>query len=221
MEVIVSLAIFVLAFLALHAMVNMSGERAIDIQEKSETAHRCQSIMAEVMSGVVALQSQSEQAFDDNPDYSWSMDCTQQGTVANLWTVTVHVTRTRKDGNNLETSLTQMIVDPSIRGSTFDTVSISSSSSSGSGSQGGSSSSGGTSTPASGGTTTPAGGAGGGAAKGGTTTPGAGAGKGTTTPAMGTGKGTTTPPATGTGKGTTPATGTGKGGASTPAPKGG
>jgi hypothetical protein len=221
MEVIVSLAIFVLAFIALHAMVNMSGERAIDIQEKSETAHRCQSKMAEVMAGVVPLQSQSDQAFEDNPDYSWSMECSQAN-VANLWTVTIHVTRARKDGKKVETSLAQMVLDPSVRGSTFDTVSISSSSS-GSGGQGGSSPSGGSSTPSSGGTSTPAGGGGGGTAKGGTTTPGTGTGKGTTS-GTGTGKGTTTTPGTGTGKsspGTGTGTGTGKSGASAPSTKGG
>jgi len=46
MEVIVSLAIFLLAFVGLHMLVNMSGERALDVQEQSEAAHRCQSKMA-------------------------------------------------------------------------------------------------------------------------------------------------------------------------------
>ncbi len=67
------------------------------------------------------LSSQSDTPFDQDPDYTWSLDA-EQNTVANLWNVTVTVTRSRGDGGKLETKLTEMIIDPSIRGTSYDSA---------------------------------------------------------------------------------------------------
>ena len=47
--------------------------------------------MAELYVGAVPLQSQGDTPFDEDPDYTWSVDA-QQNTLQNLWNVTVTVT---------------------------------------------------------------------------------------------------------------------------------
>jgi hypothetical protein len=210
LEVIVALAIFLISLTAIGHLVSMGSERALDIEQQGEAAMLAQAKMAEVIWGVIPLSSLSDQSFNEAPDYKWSLTAEQNSNVSNLWNVSVTITRERSDGTKIESTLSQMVLDPSIRGSSQDTVSISSSSSSG---QGGSPSSSSQSsgnmqqqsspTPSAG---TPK-----------ATTPSAGTPK-ATTPSAGTPKATT--PSAGTPKATTPSAGTPK--ATTPsASKGG
>jgi hypothetical protein len=133
LEVIVAMAIFLMSIVVLGQLVTMGGERALDIDQQGEAGLLAQSKMSEVIWGAVPLQSTSDQAFDEAPDYKWSMTADQNTTVANLWNVTVTVTRDRSDGTKVESVLSQMILDPSQRGSSQDTVSISGSPSTGGG----------------------------------------------------------------------------------------
>jgi hypothetical protein len=76
--------------------------------------------LSEVIAGVLPLSSQGETAFDEEPEYVWSVEC-QQDSIANLWDVQVKVTRANKDaGNNIEVVLQQMVLDPTVRGSASD-----------------------------------------------------------------------------------------------------
>lgn len=149
LEVLVALAIFLFSIVALHQALNIGTSNAVDMQQHMQAAQLAQSKMAEVYVGAVPMSSQADTPFDEDPDYTWSLDAAQN-TTANLWNVTVTVTRTRGDGSKIETKLSQMILDPSIRGTSYDaaataTLSPASSTSSSSGSANATSSSGGTS----------------------------------------------------------------------------
>ncbi|MFL5241167.1 MAG: hypothetical protein ACJ8FY_03585 [Gemmataceae bacterium] len=129
LEVLVALAIFLISMGALHYLVTLCSERVMEIKERSQAARLCQSKMNEVMAGAVALQSQNDSAFDEDPDWRWSLECSQSSESTNLWTVKVTV-RNQKDGKSgLEETLTQMVLDPSMRGSTLDLAASSSSTS--------------------------------------------------------------------------------------------
>jgi general secretion pathway protein I len=132
LEVLVSLAIFLMALVALVRLVSLGNERALDTMQQTEGLRRCQSKLAEVIIGAVPLNSQSGVAFDDDPSglWTWSLDC-QQGAVTNLWNVQVRCTRQRSANDTLEVSLSQMVLDPSVRGSTIPSSNTGSGSSSG------------------------------------------------------------------------------------------
>lgn len=115
LEVLVALAIFLFALIVIGRLVTMGGDRAMDVQQLSRAIQLAQSKLGEVAAGVVSLTSQSE-AFPESPDWHWALDC-QKGVANGLWTVTVRVTRDRPDGSHVETSLTQMILDPALKGS--------------------------------------------------------------------------------------------------------
>jgi type II secretion system protein I len=140
-EVLIALAIFLLSIGAVSYLLNLSGERALAIKKHSQAARLCQSKMAEVMMGAVPLQSQTDAAFDEDDDWKWSLDCSQSSASTLLWTVTVTVKNKKDSNDGFEEVLTQMILDPSQKGSTLDLSSSSSSSSSSGGSTSGSSSS--------------------------------------------------------------------------------
>ncbi|HEX5270598.1 MAG TPA: prepilin-type N-terminal cleavage/methylation domain-containing protein [Gemmataceae bacterium] len=120
MEVLVALTIFLLAFVALGKLVTMSSDDAVEVQYQSQATQLAQAKLNEVVSGALPLSSQSG-SVDEDPDWQWSIDASQNGDVASLWTITVKVSR-QYDGRELSSSLSQMILDPSVRGSMFDQV---------------------------------------------------------------------------------------------------
>ncbi|HZT80375.1 MAG TPA: type II secretion system protein [Gemmataceae bacterium] len=134
LEVLVALAILLIGIGAITALLNAASARSVAIEQKGQAARLCQSKMAEVAAGAVPLSSQADTPFDEDGDYLWSLDA-EQGTVANLWTVKVTVRHRNSDSNGVRCSASQMVLDPSVRGSIYDTVAISSSSSQGQGGQ--------------------------------------------------------------------------------------
>ena len=127
MEVLVAVAIFLLALGGITQLVSMSSDRALEVQMMNQASRLCQSKFAQVQSGEVPLTAQSDTPFDEDPDYLWSLTV-DPGTVTNLWVVTVKVARERPGSAPIESSLSQMLLDPSVVGSTQDTVAISGSS---------------------------------------------------------------------------------------------
>jgi hypothetical protein len=223
MEVLVSLAIFLMSLVAVGQLVSMAHDRAIEVDARSEAAHLCQSKLNEVICGVTPLDNVNDTPFDEAPDFTYSIEVSA-GQAANLSTVTVTVARQFPNGGKYEASLSQMILDPSQFGSTQDVTTIAGTDGSGNpntSSQDMTGSTGSTgSTGAAGGAAAGAGATKGGATKGGTTgTTGAGTPKtgttantgttGTTSAAPKTGGTTTTPTTTKTGNttSTTPTTG--------------
>jgi type II secretion system protein I len=131
LEVLIALAIFLLSMGALSYLITLCSEQVMEIKQRSQAARLCQSKMNEVMAGAVALQSQNDSAFDEDPDWRWSLECTQSSASTNLWTVKITVRNQKDTRTGLEESLTQMVLDPSVRGSTLDLAASSSSSSTG------------------------------------------------------------------------------------------
>lgn len=147
MEVLVSLAIFLLSLAALTRLVTFAGERAQEAQYRSQATLYCLSQLAEVEAGSIALGSQGDSPVGDDSDYEWSMGAAQ-GQAAGLWNVTVTVTRKVQGAAPIKVSLSKMVLDPSAVGSTQDSVPVNSSTNNNasSGSGAGGSSSGGSST---------------------------------------------------------------------------
>src|SRR5207248_11125100 len=90
----------------------------------------------------VPLSSQSGQPFEEDLHYHWSLNA-EQGTAPGLWNVDVTVSRQRAPGSpHTEVSLSQMMLDPSVIGSTQDVnpVSVSGTTSTGSSGNSGNSS---------------------------------------------------------------------------------
>ena len=135
LEVILAMAIFLMSIVAIGQLIRLGGEQSIEIEQQGEAAMLAQAKIDEVVAGVLPLSAQSEQSFDEAPDYQWSLTADQNSSISNLYTVTVTVTRERSDGTKITSSISQLVLDPTLRGSSQDTVSISASSGGGSGGQ--------------------------------------------------------------------------------------
>lgn len=171
LEVLVALAIFLIAMGVLGHMINVATDRAVEVQQRGEAAQLCQSKLNEVMAGAIELVSQTDTPLDEDPNWLWSME-PESTEIPGLWRVNVRVSRERGNGERIKVAMAQMMLDPSIRGSAFDTpaaaVATPDTASSGTTDSGSSSGTGGTSsTPPSsggsggtGGTGTPTGGTG-------------------------------------------------------------
>lgn len=116
LEVVVSLAIFLFSIAALAHLISFATDQALDAKEKSQALLHGQRVLAEVASGALPLEAQAETEFEHDRNYFWSLECTESD-VTGLWDVTVTVTRVRQNGTKIEAKLSQMILDPSLRGS--------------------------------------------------------------------------------------------------------
>lgn len=130
LEVLIALAIFLISLVVISRLVVAGGERALEVQQQAHAARLCQSKLAEVAAGAVPLQSQTDVPFDDEVDWYWSLEC-EAGPVAGLWTVRVQVNRSAADGTRVQANLSQMVLDPSLRGSNVDAALSASSSATG------------------------------------------------------------------------------------------
>jgi type II secretory pathway pseudopilin PulG len=144
LEVIVSTAIFLMALVAIARLTMMGSALARDAQTQTDALQLAQAKMAEVVSGVTPLNAQSDTALDPSQTpsgqdgWTWSMDCNANGSITNasgqtmVWTVRITVRRPRPDGSVAQVMLSQMVLDPAVRGSTQNSNSNSGSSGSGS-----------------------------------------------------------------------------------------
>ena len=130
LEVLVALAIFLFGLVAIGQLITLGSDRALEVQFQTQAVQLCQAKMAEVVAGAVPLSSQADAKFDEDPDWSWSLEAEQDSNSSLLWNVKVTVTHPRPDGSKMEASLSQMVLDPSQRGSATDAALSSSSSAS-------------------------------------------------------------------------------------------
>ena len=116
LEVIVSMAIFLMSFIAIASLMNMGQSRAIEVQLQATALQKAQSKMSDVICGSEPLGSQSSVPFteDTTGKWTWSMEADQDNTVPNLWLVKITVNYPLEN-NQLEVSLTEKILDPSIK----------------------------------------------------------------------------------------------------------
>lgn len=122
LEVVVAMAIFLISVVAILQLVLMGGERAMDVRLQTRTSMRCQSKLAEVMIGAQAMTPTGYTDFPDglDKDLQWQLDVKEVPSVADLWLVTVSVKADLPTGKTVESKVSQMVVDPSKRGTTFD-----------------------------------------------------------------------------------------------------
>jgi type II secretion system protein I len=122
LEVVISLAIFMMSLAALVHLVTAASNRAVLAQHRQRAALLCQSKLADFASGSQALDSQKDGSFTDRePGWGWTANVAE-GDFPNLKNVTVTVKRDLPTGQTVQVSMTQMIIDPASRGSTADTT---------------------------------------------------------------------------------------------------
>jgi general secretion pathway protein I len=120
-EVLMSLAIFLMSLVALSQLIEMGGDRARDTQLLSQGAWIAQSNMAKLVSGVLGLTGQGDTASDEDPDWNFAVDAVADGNIPGLFLATVTASRNRPDGSRFETKITQYVLDPTLRGNTTGT----------------------------------------------------------------------------------------------------
>jgi hypothetical protein len=114
LEVIVALVVFLFGLIGLGTLMTQGKDHAQAVQLQTQAIQLCQAKMGEVMAGAIPLNGpQADSPLDEDPDWKWSMDA-EQGPVTGLLVVSIRVTRT---GSQIEATLNQMVLDPTIRGS--------------------------------------------------------------------------------------------------------
>ena len=116
LEVLLALAIFLFSLAALARLFTIATDRARDVQWQSRATRLAQSKLNEVVAGVIAVNIGDSGAFDDEPEWEWSVESESDSSVPNLWRVTVRVWREFPDKTQAETTLTQYVIDPLQRG---------------------------------------------------------------------------------------------------------
>src|SRR5262249_2146425 len=110
------------------SLMILAGRHAEEVRNSEEAVQIAQTKLAEVAAGAIDLTSQGDSPLEEDETWSYSIDC-EAGAVEGLWTVTVHVSRLQADGEKQEyCALTQMGLDPSLRGSTQDATTVAGSS---------------------------------------------------------------------------------------------
>ena len=115
-EVLLALAILVLALVAVGRLVDIGTDRGNDARMYTRGTRLAQAKMAETEAGVVSLASETDGDFTGD-DAAWRFKVTPEPAgPPNLYTVTVRVTRDIQ-GRPVEVVLAQMIFDPAVTGS--------------------------------------------------------------------------------------------------------
>ncbi|MEW4487722.1 hypothetical protein AB1L42_06545 [Thalassoglobus sp. JC818] len=78
-EVVLALAIFLGATAVITQILKNGSTAAIRSQLVSEAVLRCERRLNEVASGVLPAQSVQGSPFDDDPDWSWTLNVTETG----------------------------------------------------------------------------------------------------------------------------------------------
>ncbi len=122
LEVVVSVAIFLIALAAIWELFLIGGDRARDVKLQTRTSMLCQSKLAEVVVGAADLTSSSDYTnFTDefNKDLQWRMEV-ESTDAENVSLVKVWVKADLPGGRIVESHLAQMVLDPKVRGSSLD-----------------------------------------------------------------------------------------------------
>ena len=114
LEVLVSLAIFLLSLVAIASLVDFGSERAMAAAMQTAGVRLAQSKLAEVEAGVISASTSDNGMFEDEPEWNYSVE-PGSATIPNVYPVTVRVWR-EVAGRRYEVVLTQMIYDPAQMG---------------------------------------------------------------------------------------------------------
>jgi general secretion pathway protein I len=115
LEVLLALAIFLLALVAIGQLVDLGIDHALDSQAQATATRLAQSKLAEVEAGVIPLDGSSPSGtFDVETEWSWNVSSTQAN-IPNLYTVTVQVSRQFRN-RQFQVTMTQLVFDPNMMG---------------------------------------------------------------------------------------------------------
>lgn len=117
LEVLVSLAIFFMSIIAISALVDMAKDKAAEAEYRSISLLVAESKLAELKSGVGALQGGSGN-WETDENFTWEVSVTSTG--ASLYQVNVSAQRQGYPHSRVD--LAQYIMDPQSLGSTMDTI---------------------------------------------------------------------------------------------------
>ena len=122
LEVIVAMAIFLISVIAIFQLLFLGTERALDVRLRTRTSLRCQAKLSEIIIGAEPLNSSGSYTnfTDTDTDLQWKMEATPSDDKQMLWTVKVWVKAEPKSGKVVESYLCQFVLNPSMRGTTFD-----------------------------------------------------------------------------------------------------
>lgn len=120
LEVLVSLLIFIISLAALGQLISFGTARAQEARWRQQGAFLCQAKIDEISVGAEGLTGQNNAPFANLPQWTWSSVCEPDGTAPGLYHVTVTVHRVRGIGNPLTVTISQLVIDPSIRGTNMD-----------------------------------------------------------------------------------------------------
>ncbi len=108
LEVLVSMAIFLLSMAALTQLMSIGTDAALDATFQSDANRLAQSKLAEIEAGVIPPDLGSGGPFDAEPAWTWEMQ-SSPWSVPNLYTVTVTVSRTT--GRQVKVTHSQIVFD--------------------------------------------------------------------------------------------------------------
>ena len=122
LEVIVAMAIFLISVIAIFQLLFIGTERATDVRLQTRTSLRCQAKLSEIIIGAEPLNSTGSYTnfTDTDTDLQWKMEATPNDDKQMLWTVKVWVKAELQSGKVVESHLCQLVLHPSMRGTTFD-----------------------------------------------------------------------------------------------------
>jgi prepilin-type N-terminal cleavage/methylation domain-containing protein len=142
LEVIISLAILVVALAALGELLRNGLRSATAARDLSRATMLAETKLAQITSGLVAPDPVSNAAFENEPGWLYSIDVTEGGT-PQLLAIRVNVMRdVPEKQQTVSCSLVRWVINPSAETTAMDSLQDSSSSSSSSSSTGSSTGSG-------------------------------------------------------------------------------
>jgi type II secretion system protein I len=112
LEVLISLAIFMTAFVALSQLSHNGMRSAVEARLTTKAILRAESKMAEIVAAIEPLEDVTDQSFQDDESWTWSMQ-TAVGPHADLQNVTITVNY--EGANQLAStsfSMSRLIRDP-------------------------------------------------------------------------------------------------------------
>src|SRR5262249_53936298 len=121
LEVVIALAIFLFSLVAINQLVSHGSEQAMGVQQHAQASMACQSKMNEVISGSESRSSSGTVEFgkgDIKLVWNYTIESTDTGNDG-LYNVKVTFRYDRPSGKSVEATLSQMVFDPSLRGSTL------------------------------------------------------------------------------------------------------
>lgn len=113
-ELLLALAIFLTSLAALAQLLDSGASAAAQSQLQTEAILRCESKMGELVAGITPLESVVDQAFEDDPKWSWQLAVTD-GPWPNLQLAELQVSHTGQSSlGNSSYTLRRYVRDPSL-----------------------------------------------------------------------------------------------------------